>query len=163
MRFEVFRGLGRLSAVRRARALGTLGVALGGVLPAACSNPTSSGGALLTKSSSVLFLVQTEVPAATMDALANDRVVRDEAGCLRLAGPDGHTVVWPYGYSLRTRGAALAVVDAQGRERGVVGGQFSLGGGEALTLPEGVGVSDADRQAALQRCPGRFWITGSLL
>lgn len=105
----------------------------------------------------VIFLVQRVEPTVVMEALFEGRVVPDSAGCLRLAGPDPATVVWPYGARLD----GLTVRDAAGRTIGRIGGPFRLGGGEVPALHTGIPLSAAEREAA-RRCPGRFWIVGDV-
>lgn len=105
----------------------------------------------------VVFLVQRVQPTAVMEALFEGRVAPDSAGCLRLAGPDPATVVWPYGARLD----GTTVRDAAGRTIGRLGGPFRLGGGEVSELHTGMALSAAERAAAA-RCPGRFWIVGEV-
>ena len=109
-----------------------------------------------------VFLVQNVVPNAVMDALFQGRVVRDQAGCLRLESPDPATVVWPKGFTLALQGGTLSVRDGSGRELGEIGGSFRLGGGEVV-MHEGVPLSATDRERASRLCPGRFWIVGGVL
>lgn len=113
--------------------------------------------------SDVVFLVQEVAPNAIMDALYVGEVSVDDAGCLRLAAPDYHTVVWPLGFTLEESGDALRVLDGAGAEAGRIGGTFRLGGGEVVVLHEGVGLSAAARANATALCPGRFWIVGDVL
>lgn len=125
---------------------------------AACAaSPT--GGA---DADDVIFLTASAPATVHMQALYEGNVVADAAGCLRLADASGHTVVWPHAFELRQRNGAATVVAPGGREIGEVGGAFRFGGGEVPTLHEGVAVSDAQRELALQRCPGRYWIVGEI-
>ncbi|HUF70293.1 MAG TPA: hypothetical protein VMM79_16720 [Longimicrobiales bacterium] len=55
----------------------------------------------------------------------------------------------------------MRVLDAAGQEVGTIPGQFRLGGGEVSVLHDGVGTT-AQRQRAITRCPGRFWIAGDV-
>lgn len=103
-------------------------------------------------SGEVLFLTQGAPATFVMDALFEGRVVVDDAGCVRLDGPDPATVVWPYRFTLEGN----TVHAADGRIVGRLGGSFRLGGGEVPTLAGG------DWQSALDRCPGRFWIVGDV-
>lgn len=109
-----------------------------------------------------LFLAQNVVPNATMEALFQGRIIRDRAGCLRLQAPDDATVVWPKGFTLRNRSGELAVLDSKGRKVGRIGGAFRLGGGEVPLLHDGIGLSSAARRQAEARCPGRYWIVGTI-
>lgn len=110
-----------------------------------------------------LFIAQQQPSGLVMDALYQGRVTRDAQGCLRLdIEPDRHTVVWPYGFTLREQGGELHVRDASGRDLGAVGGSFELGGGEVAELHGGLALSAEARAAAESRCPGRFWIVGGV-
>jgi len=107
-----------------------------------------------------VVLTQSVVPEVTMGALFQGDVTLDEAGCMRLAGSDAHTVIWPVGYGVRSEGSDRVVHDDQGAPVGVIGGSFSLGGGEVPQLSDALGFSDEDRALAASECPGRFWIAG---
>src|SRR5688500_3187248 len=107
-----------------------------------------------------LFLTQTRPATETMQALFDGPLSVDHAGCIRMAGPDRHTVVWPYGFTLVPRGEDWYVRDAEGGDVGPIGARMRIGGGEVPTLAEGMGVNDVAE--ALRRCPGRFWIVGEM-
>ena len=110
----------------------------------------------------VLFLTESQPATLYMDALYKGTVAADAAGCLRLATESAHTVVWPFGFELRPRDGALVVIAPGGREIGRLGGSFTFRGGEIPTLYEGIALSDPQRAAALERCPGRYWIVGEV-
>lgn len=126
-----------------------------------CSSATDGGPTTPLSSLSaadVHFFTQDEVPEVVPDALFEGRVLLDDAGCLRLDGPDAHTVIWPKGYSLAVAEGALAVRDGGGETVGRIGGAFRLGGGEVPFLHDGIPMAKVDREAAEAACPGRFWI-----
>lgn len=128
---------------------------------AGCSSASDGGPTTPLSSLSaadVHFFAQDEVPEVVPDALFEGRVLLDDAGCLRLDGPDAHTVIWPKGYSLTVTDGALAVRDGGGEPVGRIGGTFRLGGGEVPFLHDGIPMAKADREAAEAACPGRFWI-----
>ena len=125
---------------------------------AACAAAPTSG----VDADDVIFLTASVPVTVHMQALYEGNVVADAAGCVRLADASGHTVVWPYAFELRQHNGAATVVDPGGREIGDVGGAFSFGGGEVPTLHQGIALSDARRQLALERCPGRYWIVGEV-
>ena len=138
--------------------------ALGG-----CSSVTEPGG-IETLSADMIqarigeglvFISMRVVPNAHMEALYEGRVVADAAGCLRLDSPDPATVVWPKGYALADGSEWTSILDADGTVVGVVGGEFSLSGGEVPSLPVEMGFTQADRDLAESRCPGKYWIVGS--
>ncbi len=131
---------------------------------ASCS-PTGNAGPLAVRSQEpgeVIFLVQNATPDAVMGALFQGRVIKDDHGCLRLESADQHTVIWPNGFTLEGVGAELRVLDGTRNEVGRIGGSFRLGGGEVPVLHGGVPVSPDDRQRAIESCPGRYWIVGSV-
>ena len=107
-----------------------------------------------------LFLTQTRPATEAMQALFDGPLSVDSAGCIRMAGPDSHTVVWPYGFTLVPRGDEWYVRDAEGGDVGRIGARMRIGGGEVPTLVEGAGVNDVEE--AMRRCPGRFWIVGEI-
>lgn len=147
---------------RGAPARGTLTV-LWMLFLAGCGRAGEEGDSLLSLGGGeTLFFTQTVVPDAVMDALFQGRVSRDVAGCLRLDLDDRHTVIWPKGFSLDRRPGHLVVLDAGGDAVGRIGGHFRLGGGEVPFLHAGIPLSDADRERAEARCPGRYWIVGEV-
>ena len=94
-----------------------------------------------------------------MEALYIGSVVEIE-GCLRASVDlEGHTIVWPPGFSMATEGDKYIVKNEEGVKVGTIGESFEFGGGEVSTLWEGI-VDDATRTAALNRCPGKYWIVG---
>lgn len=114
----------------------------------------------VTHADALLFLTQDAVPAATMDALFHGTVSMDEEGCLRLAteGDYAVTAVWPHGYGVEREDGAVIITDADGHTVGELGGSFSLAGGQVDQLLESLGFTDADRELAAARCPGKYWI-----
>ena len=113
----------------------------------------------------LLFFVQKPVEGerVVMDALYQGSVIERD-GCLRLGDePDSHTVVWPPGFSLVRSAGDQVVLNEAGRSIGSIGGFFRLGGGEVTTLWEDGPVDDATRTAALDRCPGRYWLVGDVV
>lgn len=115
---------------------------------------------VVTYGEGVLLLTQNVMQEVTMDALFEGTVHPDEKGCLRLdvKSDYGVTAVWPQGYEVRSIDGDLTAVDADGAPAGVVGGSFSLGGGEVEELSAALGFTDADRELAHSSCPGRYWI-----
>lgn len=108
----------------------------------------------------VTLLTQNVVQDVTMDALYEGVVVEDGSGCLRLGDASGSTVVWPDGYGAYSTLGDVFIVDPEGVEVGQVGGSFSLPGGEVTELSDAMGFTQADRDLAADRCPGRYWIVG---
>lgn len=108
----------------------------------------------------VVFMTQNVIHEVTMDALFEGAVVEDAEGCLRLDSPDAHAVIWPHGFSPREVDGGVEILDDEGTLVGTVGGEFSLAGGEITTLSDEMGFTQADRDLADSRCPGRYWIVG---
>ena len=136
-------------------------LALTPVLACLAACDPSAGTGILTSvddPSAVVFLAMEAQQDAYMDALFQGRVTRDAEGCLRLDRGDRHTVVWPHGYTLETRGNALLVKNGQGREVGTVDGAFRFGGGEVTSLGHLGQLSAATRARAEESCPGRYWL-----
>lgn len=118
--------------------------------------------ALLGDGPVTYFLAQPLIPNAVMEALYQGKVLKDGEGCLRLQEPDAATVVWPFGFTLDAREDQEWVVDATGEEVGVVGGTFRFGGGEVPFLHEGIGFTRSAIAKIQAKCPGRFWIVGTI-
>ena len=140
------------------------------VLLSACSSSagtTLSPDAVSAEVEGDVFLVQqSEEPNAFMEALFVGRIAADAEGCLRLetnedGGEPGATVVWRPGFRLDASGGSYLVRGPDGVVVGTVGGEFRLGGGFVQTLHEGIPMTDEMRNAALQRCPGDYWLVGS--
>lgn len=146
-------------AGERIRRAAVLGAVVAGAGCAASEDPTAL---LRTGGTETVFLVQSEVPDAVMDALFQGIVVRDDAGCLRLDTEARPTAVWPAGFSLVAASGGLTVRDAQGAEVGRIGGAFRLGGGNVPDLHDGLPISDATREIGRTRCPGTYWIVGGV-
>jgi hypothetical protein len=128
----------------------------------ACDTSDSIGPGFtgLADPEATVFLALEEQPTVFMDALFQGTVSRDANGCLRAEGSEGATVIWPYGTRLQARGGALLVVDASGRELGRIGGRFRMGGGYSQAAYHY--LSDADTERAQTRCPGNYWVAGSI-
>lgn len=131
---------------------------------AACSetSPTefTSPNLHVSSASGARLITQNVVPAVSMDALFQGRLVLDDRGCIRLGSEDGATVVWPHGFTAERTVEGVSVRDADGALFGRVGEELSFAGGEVATLHEGMGFTEDDRNLATQHCPGRYWIVG---
>jgi hypothetical protein len=130
-------------------------------LVAACGGDPGSEANLTGSENpeATVFLAESELPGAYMDALFQGRVVRDEQGCLRLESAQPATVIWPLGSTLESRDGALYVKDGAGRELAKIGAVGSLGGGY-VPSHEYASLSAGDRALAQTRCPGEYWLAG---
>ncbi|HEX2078426.1 MAG TPA: hypothetical protein VHG08_11975 [Longimicrobium sp.] len=127
---------------------------------AACSADRGPG-ANLTGSDNpegIVFLAETEA-GNDMDALFEGRVIRDQAGCLRLQSAQPSTVIWPAGSRLESRGGALFVIARDGRALTKIGAETRLGGGHVPSHAYAE-LTPRDRELAETRCPGEYWIVG---
>jgi hypothetical protein len=131
-------------------------------LAAACGGDPGPGPDLtgLANPEATVFLALKDPPGVFMEALFQGTVTRDANGCLRAEGSEGATVIWPHGTRLEARGSALFVVDAAGRELGRIGGRFRMGGGYSQAAYHY--LSGADTERAQTRCPGNYWVAGSI-
>lgn len=145
------------------RALALLALPLTGACSSDAASPTlpdPPAGLQVTVQEDVVVLTQNVVPEVTMEALFDGDVILDEAGCMRLATDGAHTVIWPVDYGVRSEGSDRIVHDDQGNPVGVIGGSFTVSGGEVSGLSDALGFTDADRALAASQCPGGFWIVG---
>ena len=124
-----------------------------------CKDPAGPGDSLYSAAHlrSAVFVARTDEPPGYYDALFSGVITVDSAGCLRMAGLERHTPIWPRGYWLDLSRGAGVVRNGNGSMVGTIGGHFRLGGGEAQTL-DWVTLSPADRERLTASCPGRYWI-----
>jgi len=145
--------------VPMARAAAALAVA---VAMTACSSsllgPPDTVTLELQVSSGVKFLSQNAVPYAVMEALHEGPVILDEVGCLRLGARDGHTVIWPWGFTAQVAAEEVLIRNRDGVLVGRIGESFRLGGGVGEELLDSLGFSQDDRNTAASACPGTYWI-----
>ncbi len=101
------------------------------------------------------FPVQKEVQITFMTALLQGELVLDN-GCLRVHDV---LVLWPHGYSWKTEGEGILIIDDKGQIAGWVGEQIKLGGGEvpAYFAEEKIG------QPLPDSCPGPYWLAGEVV
>ena len=127
-----------------------------------CSDPLApdsvSPNLQVSSAEGVTLITQNRVPTVSMDALFEGDVIADEAGCIRLDGVDGATVIWALGSTLTSTTDGPVVQDASGETLGRLGEQFSLGGGEVPALTETMGFTALDQAFVEARCPGRYWM-----
>jgi len=110
----------------------------------------------------IVFMTQSRTPAVSPDALHVGTIGLGADGCLRLEGPEDHTVIWPVGFEFRRDGERITIIDANGDERGDLDSEFRLGGGEVSELHEGMGFTPQDRARATENCPGKYWVAHSV-
>jgi len=95
-----------------------------------------------------------------MTALAEGKLVLDN-GYLRLKGffGEGESLVWPYGFSLRTEGKEIQVIDSDGQLVARVGERIKVGGGE---VPAEI-VEKYIGQPLPDNCTGPYWIVSEVI
>ena len=144
----------------RPRSARRTGIVLGLAVVAACAGPVN----LPTGPDAGVLLLVLRVPATDVpDAVYQGRVSIDQVGCLRLDPPERSTVVWPHGSGLVRDKTAVSVVDRSGKTLVRVGDIVRFGGGHVPDL-EALDIVPEDLAAAASaRCPGDFWIVGSVL
>jgi len=98
------------------------------------------------------FPVQKEVQSEVMGLLLQGELVLDN-GCLRV---HDELILWPYGYSLKTEGKEIWVIDDKGQTVAHIGDLVRLGGGEipAFFAEEKLG------QLLPEGCEGPYFLAG---
>lgn len=134
---------------------------LAAVLSAAVAcNDNSTSISSSTSSSTPFFPVQ-KAGLGRMEALLEGKLVLDN-GCLRVKYfDDNYLLIWPYGFSLRTKGKEIQVVDSDGQVVARVGDKITVGGGEV----PGEGVKEFIEESITgqplpDNCTGPYWIVG---
>ena len=89
-----------------------------------------------------------------MDAENGGELVLD-GDCLRVGTPQNpnRTVVWPAGFTPYIEDGVVHIRDGAGRTIARVGDEIYMGGGRTAVNPQG---TDSER------CPGKYWIAGSV-
>ncbi len=150
--------------VVRSTMVTALVLGVGGVASGCSSNPVDPAATAtfevqtLAGEPPVLVMTQNGAELAHMDAHFSGVIQADEAGCLRIDEGEGPTVVWPVGYTGAMTADGVAIRNAGGAEVGLVGGEFTFGGGIVPELLASLGFTDADRAQAAALCPGSYWI-----
>ena len=100
---------------------------------------------------------------ANMEALHVGRVDVSFDGCIRTSSTfGGQTVVWPAGYSIEASGDTWAIRRASGETLGLLGTEFTFGGGIVEDVTEALGFTAQDQATLQSECPGRYWIVGEV-
>ncbi len=91
----------------------------------------------------------------------------DGEGCLRfgsIGGPVGYLPVWPPGYSLKTEGDDVRVLDERGGLVARAGDKVEAGGGEIGKSGTAGGYQELRRRLDVpEKCTGIFWIITPLV
>lgn len=102
------------------------------------------------------------VQRAGMEVMASElkgKLVLDN-GCLRV---DKYLLIWPHGFSLRTEGEEILIIDSNGQVFARVGDEIYVGGGE-VAIPEEEAKEFIEESITGQplpdNCTGPYWIVG---
>jgi len=101
------------------------------------------------------FPVQQEVQTEVMQVLLQGELVLDN-GCLRV---HDELILWPYGYSLKTEGKEIWVINDKGKPVARVGDLVRLGGGQvpAFFAEEKLG------HPLPEGCDGPYFLAGEVV
>ena len=99
-----------------------------------------------------------------MESLGGGKLELDN-GCLRM---DKYLLIWPHGFSLRTEGEEILVIDDGGQVVARVGDKITVGGGEITDSSFNVPGKTAKEfieesiigQPLPDDCTGPYWIVG---
>lgn len=99
----------------------------------------------------------------TMEALLEGvRLELDDNGCLRVKYfDDNYLLIWPHGFSIRTEGEEIQVIDDNGQVVACVGDKINVGGGEFPGEKAREYIEESIVEQPLpDDCPGPYWIVG---
>lgn len=128
-----------------------------------CTNPaepTASPQLSVLAVDGAIFVSLTQVDPISLTALHDDVVEVAADGCVRSAGTEPYTMLWPVGFTLENRDDHLVVVRDSGAPVGTLGDRFTFGGGETGDLSGDLGLSESDVALLRARCPGLYWLVG---
>ena len=110
-------------------------------------------------SSTVPFFPVQKAGLYRMNGEFEGKLVLDN-GCLRV---DKYLIIWPHGFSLRTEGEEIQVIDSNGQVVARVGDEIYVGGGE-VAIPEEEAKELVEEsiigQPLPDNCTGPYWIVG---
>ena len=120
----------------------------------ACSDNSTNNS-----STPSFFPVQRAGPSQ-MDGLFKGRLELNN-GCLRV---DKYLIIWPHGFSLRTKGEEIQVIDSNDQVVARVGEKITIGGGE---IP-GEGAKELIEESIVDQplpdnCTGPYWIVSNVI
>lgn len=125
-----------------------------------CTTFACKDNSTINSSSASSFPVQ-KAGLSKMDSLMEGRLELDDNGCLRV---DNYLIIWPYGFSLRTEGEDIQVIDEKGQVFAHVGDVIKIGGGE-IPLEEAREFIEKSivEQPLPDDCQGPYWIVGEVV
>jgi hypothetical protein len=122
----------------------------------ACNNDPTS-----ISSSAPFFPVQ-KSGLGGMTAELEGRLEMDDNGCLRVKYfDDNYLLIWPHGFSMRTEGEEIQVIDSNGQVVACVGDKIYIGGGETPGEKAREFIEESIVEQPLpDDCTGPYWIVG---
>jgi hypothetical protein len=120
-----------------------------------CSSNSSS-----ISSSTPYFPVQKPGMDRMEALMENVKLEMDSNGCLRA---EGYLLIWPHGYSVRTEGEEVQIINDNGQVVACVGDKINVSGGE-FAAPEEEARESIEKNIIRQKlpdcCSGPYWIVG---
>lgn len=118
-------------------------------------------------SSSPSYLPVQKPGLSQMEALLEGVILEmDNNGCLRVkCFDDNYLLIWPHGFSMRTEGEEIQVIDSNGQIVACVGDIVNVSGGEvAVEEAEARELIDTIAEHPLpDDCQGPYWIVGEMV
>ncbi|HEY4663157.1 MAG TPA: hypothetical protein VIH07_05740 [Candidatus Humimicrobiaceae bacterium] len=115
-------------------------------------------------SSSVPYFPVQKAGMARMEAILEGKLELDN-GCLRIKYfDDNYLLIWPYGFSLRTEGEEIQVIDENGQVFARVGDNIRVGGGEITGENAKESIEKYYIETPLpEDCQGPYWVVGEVV
>src|SRR3989304_2870261 len=115
-------------------------------------------------SSSVPYFPVQKAGMATMEVILEGKLELDN-GCLRIKYfDDNYLLIWPYGFSLRTEGEEIQVIDENGQVFARVGDNIRVGGGEITGENAKELIEKYYIETPLpEDCQGPYWVVGEVV
>lgn len=120
------------------------------------THPNNSKSLFKSSFSIPFFPVQKTPAKASMQALLSGPLKLEDK-CLKVGE---NLIVWPYGFSMQTKGTKVNILDKKGNIVASVGDTVKLSGGQVTAQASG---SEMLSQFVNDDCRGPLWITGEVL
>lgn len=120
------------------------------------THPNNSKSLFKSSFSIPFFPVQKTPANASMQALLSGPLKLEDK-CLKVGE---NLIVWPYGFSMQTKGTKVNILDKKGNIVASVGDTVKLSGGQVTAQASG---SEMLSQFVNDDCRGPLWITGEVL
>lgn len=120
------------------------------------THPNNSKSLFKSSFSVPFFPVQKTPAKASMQALLSGPLKLEDK-CLKVGE---NLIVWPYGFSMQTKGTRINILNKNGNIVGSVGDTIKLSGGQVTAQGSN---SEMLSQFVNDDCKGPLWITGEVL